>query len=123
MTLQRVAPKVVPGQARLAVLQRGAVVRQHGVPRVVEAQSQLRHAHVVLDVQGAQKDVFMRVHLVLVFSESNGSVVHKDGFPQRVVTIEVPLLHPGVQSVVSAHDAAHQPLVGVHPHLLIVGQR
>lgn len=63
MTLQRVAPKVVPGQARLAVLQRGAVVRQHGVPRVVEAQSQLRHAHVVLDVQGAQKDVFMRVHL------------------------------------------------------------
>lgn len=63
MTLQRVSPKVVPGEPGFAVLQGRAVVGQHGVARVVEAQRQLGDAHVVLDVQGAQKDVFMWVHL------------------------------------------------------------
>lgn len=63
VTLQGVSTEVVSGQPCFAVLQRRAVVRQHRIPWVIEAQSQLRNTHVILDVEGAQQDVFMWVNL------------------------------------------------------------
>lgn len=48
-------------------------------------------------------------YLILLITKSKRCVIHKDRLPHCVMTIEIPLFHSCVQSVVSAHTS-HQPL-------------
>lgn len=49
-------------------------------------------------------------YLVLLFAKSNRSIIHKDRFPNGVMTIKIPLFHSCIQSIISANYVPYQPL-------------